>query len=169
MPNPKQSHLVIGYTTDKHLLLDLDNTSLPKARKLVKMIIENFPFVGNALIMLSSERKFYTMKIYHPINPVKQLTIRENYHVIFDAEHDFQKFFKIFDTLVHFGILEKDYLKIRNFRGDMTLRVSGTRRTIGYKPAPEYADYIRNKKGKKGGNGIGDYLNLYFSVNPLSF
>lgn len=169
MPKFKQSYLVIGYTTSDHLLLDLDNTSYTKARKLAKLIMKEFSMLGDCVIMRSSTRKIYDMKIYKPCEQVQQLTIRDNYHLIFSEKIGFDQCCNIIEVLCEFGILDKDYKLIRSFRGDMTLRVSGTQQTVGYKPAPEFVEYLINPRHEKKGKGIEEYFNLYFAVNPQLF
>lgn len=47
--------LICGYTTKEHLLVDLDNCSLRKALCIAKMIMKDYPDVGDCLVVQCAE------------------------------------------------------------------------------------------------------------------
>lgn len=95
--------LVCGYTTQDHLLVDLDGCSLWQATQIAKMIMQEYPQVGDCLIVLSSEA---------------------HYHLIFDSHLNWTRIYDITQTLGYLGIVEKNFMWVRELRHDLTLRIS---------------------------------------------
>lgn len=155
---------IVGYTTNEHLLLDLDNTSFDKVCKLMYMIFDNYPEVGDCLIMESSIKKYTQETRYNPIEGIKFFTHRNNYHVIFDNKIPYSKAYEIIEMLAELDVLEKDYVKIRSFRGDMTLRISDTQLTYKNKPMPYFMGILLNPNIKKHDGFIQVYLSFYQSL-----
>lgn len=151
--------IITGYTTRRHLLLDLDNTKLPKAVSIVNMVMDEWPEVGDCLILNSSNVRD-TLNVRYSWNGAPYHK-REgsNYHLVFDGLIGWNKAAHICETLAGLRILEKDYEKIRTFRGDMTLRISPAMLSTGLKPAPVCVCAIKNKRYGGSGSGIFDYLN----------
>jgi len=154
----EKPNIVIGYTTREHLLLDLDKTTLLKAVLLVKLIQQQYAKVGDALIILSSigthrQRIRYT-RYGRPL-VVRSLN---NYHVVFDATIGYNSCCRIISTLAGLSVLNRDYVKIRTFRGDMTLRVSPNAQLNGLKPMPHVVYYSQTKHPYKRGGNIDKYL-----------
>ena len=128
--------LIIGYTTRRHLLLDLDNCSQEKARRLALLIMAAWPEVGNCLIVLSSPAPLCVELRYSWNNWPWIRTRRSNYHLVFDNQVGYNKCCRICACLAGVGVLNRDYVKLREFRGDMTLRVSSAPLSTGLKPRP---------------------------------
>lgn len=158
---------VLGYTTRNHLCIDLDNTSYPKVLGLVQMIMKYYPYVGHACIMLSSTRKFKQQINYTPPNGLRVQTVRNNYHVIFDNFISYEASCKIIETLAHLDVIDKEYIRIREMRNDMTLRTNKTVLTTGIKDAPKFLCWIKNIHERKKGYGIDQYLRFYLVSNFL--
>jgi hypothetical protein len=137
--------LIIGYTTKEHLLLDLDETSLPDVVGLSKLLIQSYPEIGHILILSSSKpsKKDYT-KFNSKGIPQHRFTY-QNYHIVTDNIIGYQRCLEIIDTLVDLDVLQHEYKEIRLFRGDMTLRTSCkplVNRTV---PPPKPKRFIENK------------------------
>jgi len=151
--------LIVGYTTRDHLLLDLDDSSLPKVKGLVDKVMESYPEVGDALILLSSPHELDIKVNYYDALPRFSVT-RESYHVVFSGRIGYNKCCKICASLASVNILERSYIRCRNFRGDMTLRVSPSELSTGVKPAPVAVCAIHNKQYEGNGDGIEEYLDF---------
>lgn len=116
--------LIVGYTTRDHLLLDLDETSKFKASRLAQLIIESYPDVGNCLILESSTPSKQSYLKYDDKGVPLEYWVKQNYHLVFDAYVGYSRCVHIIETLAELNVLQSEYLEIRQFRGDMTLRVS---------------------------------------------
>ncbi len=152
--------LIIGYTTRRHLLLDLDKTSLTKTAALARLIMREYPEVGDCLILRSSEgdgaislKYDNYQRPYHRVNG-------DSFHLVFDGLIGYNKACRIIEALAGVHVLNRDYVKIREFRGDMTLRISSTSLYSGLKPAPVCVTGIKNKAFKGVGEGIEAYLRV---------
>jgi len=115
---------VIGYTTRRHLLIDLDDTTKEKAMRITKMIQKEWPEVGSCLLMLSSTGKDRELIKYSNYQRPFHKRDRQNIHLVFDNLIGYNKCCKICQVLAELRIVNKAYTDIRKFRGDMTLRVS---------------------------------------------
>jgi len=151
---------IIGYTTRLHLLIDLDNTTLTKAIKLCTLIIEQYPKIGSALICLSSEKPYRQWLRY--TSTARPLIVRSlpSYHIIFDNVVGYNLCCRILETLAGLDILNEDYAKIRDFRGDMTLRISPAICTDEVKLMPIPKAYIRNHRCRKHDGMTIQYLKM---------
>jgi hypothetical protein len=152
------SLLIIGYTTRRHLLLDLDNTSEDKVNWLANMIMDEWPEVGDCLVLCSSESPLQVELKYSWDNRPWIRVTRSNYHLVFDNIIGYNKACKIIETLEGLNILQRDYSKIRAFRGDMTLRVSEAALSTGVKPAPKKVMWILQMGNKMHDRMIDEYL-----------
>lgn len=152
---------VIGYTTRRHLLLDLDNTTLTKVEIIARAIMRQWPKVGDCLIMESSAKPLKLLVIYKPLHHPEHKIVANNYHLIFDNQIGYNLCCKIINTLAGLGILNKDYEKIREFRGDMTLRISPVTLSDGEKPAPIPRTYLKNSACARRDGRILLYLKLW--------
>ncbi|MCJ7573953.1 hypothetical protein MUO93_06785 [Candidatus Bathyarchaeota archaeon] len=156
-----EPNFIIGYTTRTHLLLDLDDTSLEKARRLAYMIMEEWPKVGDCLVVESSRKRLVVRVRYSWNNHPWMSRESPNYHLIFDNIVGYNTCCRICETLAELGVLNRDYVKIRTFRGDMTLRVSHQNLSTGaVKPPPEPVEYLFNTAQKWRDQKIDDYLAL---------
>lgn len=117
-PEPENAErLICGYTTREHLILDLDTShSLAATIGLVRMIQHEFPDVGDCLICQSSWK---------------------GYHCIFDDKISWSRILQISSTLAGLQIVNRNYIKIRKFREDLTLRVSSIDRGEKKSEAPK--------------------------------
>ena len=129
--------LVVGYTTQDHLLVDLDNCSEYKAFILATKIISEYPFLGDCLIVESSEA---------------------HYHLIFDDYVSWERLVKIIEILADLGIVQKNYAQVRTFRRDLTLRISDKKGEDRYRPPPKPICEIKVNHTCNGHYGIGKYL-----------
>jgi hypothetical protein len=157
-PRAPDRLLIIGYTTRRHLLLDLDDTSLEKARRLADLIIDEWPEVGDCLILQSSVA-LLSVRLRYSWNNWPWISVtRPGFHLVFDNCIGYNKACRICETLAGLNVLERDYLRIRTFRGDMTLRVSEAALSTGAKPAPEPVEYLINTAQKWRDRKIDEYL-----------
>jgi hypothetical protein len=95
--------LVCGYTTQDHLLVDLDGCSQWQAKKIAEMLIREYPIAGTCLIVQSSEN---------------------HYHLVFDSWLPWEYIHKIVMILGDLGLVEKNFSMVRELRHDLTLRIS---------------------------------------------
>lgn len=161
------SLLIVGYTTRRHLLLDLDNTSLEKANRLANMIMDEWPEVGDCLVLRSSESPLRIEVKYSWNNQPWISVTRSSYHLVFDNVIGYNKACRICETLAELKILQRDYMRIRQFRGDMTLRVSEAALSTGVKPAPKPVEYLINTRQKWRDRRIDEYLSFRGAVLGL--
>jgi hypothetical protein len=125
------------------LILDLDGSkSTSKAAKLVRFIQREFPDVGSCLICESSAGK---------------------HHAIFNARLSWSRVLHICRALAGLGALDKNFIKIRSFREDLTLRVTPVARSLGYYEAPVPVALIRSQGTRRGFSGIDCYLKALLS------
>jgi len=149
------------------LLLDLDDTSLYKVTRLVKILQQSYPELGNALIMHSSTRKAQSTLHINRHGIPKEVLRRESYHVIFNNKVSYARCCEITNVLVDLDILEHEYRVVRAKRGDMTLRVSPMVLSKGIKPEPKpYRTVPGCYFGKQDGM-IKQYLAFLYAANNL--
>lgn len=151
---------VVGYTTRNHLIIDLDNTSHYKVRCLVKLLMQQYPEIGDCLILRSSQNTYKEKWNYPVLQNPKLITVRDNYHVVFNNKLSYEECCKIIENLAYLGAINEDYVNIRNMRQDMTLRVSEIVNTFNVKPKPQFTEYIENPYCKTNGKGIYSYNRL---------
>lgn len=118
------SLLIAGYTTRSHLLLDLDETSLPDVKALARLIMQSWPDVGDCLVVQSSEPSKTSYLKYDDKGIPHERLVYQNFHLVFDCPVGYDRCLSIIDALVALDVLNSEYKDIRLFRGDMTLRVS---------------------------------------------
>jgi hypothetical protein len=128
--------LILGYSSQNQLLLDLDNCSVKKAIWLARMIQQEWPEVGDCLVVHCGA---------------------DSHHLVFSNRLSWSKISKILSVLCGLGILEKDYMKIRRFRKDLTLRVSPKQEENKFKPTPLPVAYLHGNN-KSENNLINNYL-----------
>jgi len=157
----------VGYTTSEHLLLDLDDTSLYKVTRLIQILQQSYPELGNALIMHSSTRKAQsTLRINRHGIP-KEVLRRESYHVVFNNRVTYARCCEVTNTLVDLNILEPEYRVVRAKRGDMTIRVSPMLLSKGIKPEPKpYRTILSPYSGRQHGM-IKQYLAFLYATRNL--
>ena len=156
--HPLRGIPVLGYTTRRHLILDLDNTTLFLARWVVRKIMTEWPKVGDCIILKSSEKPDQIRLIHNKWGRPLLYHDRINYHLVFDNGIGYNSCVRICRVLAGLGILNPDYVKIRQFRGDMTLRV-GTLITYNeVKYPPVYLAKLHNRFTVRRDGFIGQYL-----------
>jgi hypothetical protein len=158
----------IGYTTREHLCLDLDNTSFFKTENLVKLLMCQYPFLGDALIMCSSKPKLRISYRPDTILVPNMKVRRHNYHVIFNNSIDYEMSCKIIEALAELDVIARDFTRIRQMRNDMTLRVSRTVNMQHTKPAPTLEKYVVNPHAINRGDGIMRYMTLRLCFDALT-
>jgi hypothetical protein len=132
-------NLVVGYTCQDHLLLDLDKTDFHRVRKIAAMIRKEWPYVGACLILNSSTL---------------------NYHLVFDGQLSWDEIVHIIQTLATLGIVQKEYATVRTFRRDLTLRVSEKRGVDRLRPVPQPVELLIKAGVARPSFGIPRYLRL---------
>ena len=164
--------LILGYTTRRHLLLDLDDTTLIKATRLIDMIFKEWPEVGDVLVLISSKGNDRIDLIYDKFNWPFFKRFRYNYHLVFDNLIGYNKACKICETLAEISLIDKGYSRIRKFRGDLTLRLTPKIMRSGVQGHPRILKFKTNPHKKNKDDYISKYL--YFlgiarSLIPLDF
>ena len=154
----------IGYTTREHLCLDLDNTSFFKTENLVEMLMREHPELGHAVIMCSSKPSFFERLCYMPCQIPRNVVKRCNYHVVFNNFIDYEASCRIIETLAEIDVVNREYVRIRQMRNDMTLRVSKTVNMWHTKPKPKLLRFIINPYATKQDEGIKRYMTLFNCV-----
>jgi hypothetical protein len=153
--------LIVGYTTRSHLLLDLDETSYYDVVRLARIIMRNYPDVGNCLVVESSTPSIRTYLKYDDKGVPHERLAYQNFHLVFDSPVGYDRCVAIIDTLVELNILAPEYKQIRMFRGDMTLRVSQKILHHRIIPAPKPRKLLANL-----GN-MSDFENIYQYVTLI--
>ncbi len=146
-PAPKNL-IVVGYTTQEHLLVDLDKCSWLKAQAVAKMIMRQWPVVGDCLIVRSSPFHF---------------------HLVFDNQLDWDTIVRIIETLADLGIVEEKYRQVRHFRRDLTLRVSdkiGEQRNY---PVPQPKLILQHRGSDSRYKGIQRYLQILAAFTEAEY
>jgi len=163
----QQHKLIVGYTTSQHLCIDLDDTSLYKVTKLIQILQQSYPELGNALIMHSSTRNVeHTVRINRHGIP-RHILKRESFHVIFNNKIGSIRCWEIIGTLIDLDIEPPQVRQIRARRRDMTLRVSPMVLSNGIKPEPKpYRTVPSCYYGKQDGM-IKQYLAFLYATNNL--
>ena len=159
--------IIVGYTTTEHLLLDLDYTTQKKAQGLCNLLIKDYPEIGDVLILLSSSREAHTYLKPNSLGILQEWCSYPSYHVVTDNRIGYKRCVEIIHTLVLLDVLEAEFKKIREFRGDMTLRVSPKVLSNKIRPAPSPIWYIKNEFCRRHDGMIYEYMNLYNAVNRL--
>lgn len=149
---------VIGYTTRDHLCIDLDNTSVNKVFVLTKMIMKDFPYVGNAVILETSARRLFVKVNYPPLKTACFQTARNNFHVVFDNWISYEESCRIIETLARLDVINEEYIRIREMRNDMTLRVSKSVLMDETKPSPVPLLFVINRWCDRHDFAMGQYL-----------
>jgi hypothetical protein len=107
---------IVGYTTRDHLILDLDKSdSLFITEKLVRLMQANYPDIGDCLISESS---------------------LDGFHCIFDNRLSWRRIMHISRTLTSLFIVNRNFVKVRKFREDLTLRITSIDRGEEKSEAP---------------------------------
>jgi len=138
-----ESMVVMGYTTQRHLLVDLDNAGMDEAMYIAKEIRRTWPMVGGALVVESSPH---------------------HYHLVYDNYIDWSNIEDIIESLADIGVVEQNYAWIRTFRRDLTLRVSDKKGVDYYRPAPTPVAEVETGGFRA---GVPDYLNLVIAYRAL--
>jgi hypothetical protein len=146
----------------------LDNTSYFKTENFVKLLMREYPYLGDALIMCSSKPKFVERLRHIGTYVPTTLVRRHNYHVIFNNSIDYEMSCKIIETLAELDVIARDFIRIRQMRNDMTLRVSPTVNMQYTKPAPTLEKLVVNPYAINKGDGIMRYIALRLCFGTLT-
>jgi hypothetical protein len=115
---------------------------MSKAVKLVRLVQREFPDIGSCLICESSAGK---------------------HHAIFNARLSWSRILHICRVLEGLDTLDRNFIKIRSFREDLTLRVTPVGRSLGYYEAPVPVAFVRSEGAHTGFSGIDCYLKALLS------
>jgi hypothetical protein len=129
--------------------------------------MQEYPYLGDALIMCSSKPSFVERRKHLPMQLPAPLVRRHNYHVIFNNFIDYEASCKIIETLAELDVLNREYVRIRQMRNDMTLRVSPTVNMQHTKQAPTLETYMVNPYAINRGDGIMRYIALRLCFGSL--
>lgn len=151
---------IVGYTTRRHLILDLDNTTRYGARAITKKIQWEWPKVGDCLILSSSVKPDRVRLIFNKWGRPLVVHDRRNFHLIFDNGIGYNLSCRICRVLAGLGILNPDYVRIREFRGDMTLRISPAVLYNEIKPIPSIVAWVYNDYTTRRDGYIRHYLRV---------
>jgi hypothetical protein len=154
---------VLGYTTRRHLILDLDNTTAGYVRVMARRIMAEWPKVGDCLILCSSEKPDWVRLVYNKWGRPLIIHDRHNFHLIFDNGIGYTLSCRICRVLAELGILNEDYVKIREFRGDMTTRVGPTLLYDEVKPPPRVVERVYNNYTTRRDG----YIELYLKMKKI--
>lgn len=133
---PISNRIVAGYSTRTHLLLDVDNTQMPKVLLLTQYLQREYPHVGNALLVLSSLHTPQQTLYYMPQTAPIPLQIANCYHVVFDNTIGYNSCDYILRVLTGLDVFKKMADKLRGLRCCMTLRISPKIKMVGIDPCP---------------------------------
>src|SRR6266852_439858 len=128
---------IVGYSTDRHMLLDLDKIDSFKAVGLARMIQTEKPELGCCLVLQSS---------------------LSGYHVVFDEYIGWPAILGLTDLLADLHIVNRQYRTLRHWRGDLTLRISPRYGRRSLSPAPIARQYIHSTIKCCHEHGLRDYL-----------
>ena len=140
--------LVVGYTTQTHLLVDLDNCSWAKAQGAAKMIMRSYPFVGDMLIVESSP---------------------SHYHLVGDNFLRWDQIVNVVESIADLQLVDENYRLAREFRRDLTLRVSDKIGAVRYHAVPQPKLIIQTGFPVSPWKGIQRYLDVLNAFNPTPY
>jgi len=144
-PELSLSNLVCGYSTSRHLILDLDGIDTYKTVRLVRLLQLDYTDLGCALVLRSS---------------------RNGRHVVFDEYVGWDRILSITDTLSALHLLNYGYQFLRLWRGDLTLRVSPKQGTRLAERSPRPLDLLHSRRGCCHLHGIRGYLEVLKAFSP---
>lgn len=140
------------------MILDLDNSGLEYAERIARMVMHEWPRVGDCLILESTTQPDRVRLSYNKWGRPLVIHDRPNHHLVYGGLIGYNTAAKICRTLAGLGVLEEDYDKIREFRGDMTLRVSPSSMMDEVKPEPRAVLYLLNDNADWSDIYIKEYL-----------
>jgi len=138
----------------------LDDTGLPMAMRIAKLIQENWPEVGDCLILQSSWAPLRVELRYSWNNWPWIKVTRPSHHLVFDGLIGYNKCCRICEVLAGLRVLPKAFMEIRGFRGDMTLRVSSAPMRDKERPAPMVVARVQAPIPGHRGGYIEEFINL---------
>lgn len=158
--------VISAYSTSQHLCIDLDGAHLSQVEGIAKLIQTEYSEVSNCLIVKSSDAVVVHKR--HELYPWLTIseTHRESYHLIFDGEMSYEKCMNIITTLAGCDVLNKQYLFVREWRGDMSLRVSRKLTIQRDAPPPQPVKFIRGRQQYSRTHMIDYYLATLSTYNP---
>lgn len=124
---------IIGYTTHCYLLLDFDDTTLNKVKGISNLLTIQYK-LGSYIIMKSSCGKNKFIKVNNEVFVEK--TIDGSYHVIFGRKIRYSKICDIINLLANLDVLQSEYANIRNWRNDITLRITRDTSKLAFREKP---------------------------------
>src|SRR5258708_8197588 len=149
MTAPSDSNkIVVGYTTQTHLLVDLDNCSWVKAQAAAKLIMHSYRMVGDCLIVESSPA---------------------HYHLVFDDRLEWDTIVHIIEVIADLQLVQENFRQVRTFRRDITLRVSDKIGAVRYHAIPQPKLILQTGHMCDGFHGIRQYLDILNAFNPVPY
>jgi hypothetical protein len=120
----------------------------------------SYPDLGDALILQTYPGKKYRSDWIYYLRGLFEVPKRARWHVVFDGELAYERCCEIIGTLVDLNVLDEWYRRIRDFRGDMTLRVSKRVERTRVVPIPKPVCLIRTNNSSNSGGGIAEYCEM---------
>lgn len=128
---------ILGYSTDWHMLLDLDKIDLWRAQRITASLIKDQPWLGCGLVLQSSASGF---------------------HVVFDEPAEWDRLLSLTDLLSELHIVNRQYRTLRHWRGDLTLRISPKVGSKSIAEVPTAKCYVHSAVKCCHAHGIATYL-----------
>ena len=139
-PKTGYERLIVAHTVRNNLLLDLDHPNgYSRTVKFIRILQQEYPDIGDCLLCESSQNKF---------------------HCIFNNFITWKRAIHIYKVLMGLGILNRNFIKTRTFREDLTLRVSSVDRGIRQSDAPKPIGIIKFQALPSEDHGIQEYLTV---------
>jgi len=140
----RDGSIVTAYTTTRHLLVDLDKVSAFQSRGLARMLIEQYPGLGDCLVVRCGDY---------------------SHHLVFDNILPFEYLNRVILLLWDLRIVNDEVLYFREQRGDFSLRVSQKLTENTDKTCPQPVFYLSNNMTQQKDSMIREYLKLLSIFN----
>lgn len=166
---------ILAYTTNQHLILDVDDVSLGRVHKIAQWTQKIFK-AGDCLVVKSSSRvvhkfsRWARIKLYLKwwalfwINRESRMdtladVLNKNkyevgsYYLIFNNKMSWEQIVHAIRILAARGYVDWRFFTLRQTKMDLTVRYTHkwyySQGKCGIKPAPEIVEYLRHKSDKR--------------------
>lgn len=155
---------VVGYSTTKHMLLDLDGINACQLYRALR-VIENLIGHTSYVICISSIKSIFMIRDSFDRPVFMHDVPRINVHVILEKEMNYPKITYYYDVLAGLGILDEKHVEMRRKRLDVTLRVSPK----GVIPPPLPVIYHKHRGDDYNIHAYLSTLDTFRNVHPYAF
>lgn len=143
--NDRNGSMVTAYTTTRHLLVDLDDSTLFQSTGLAILLSKEYPDLGDCLVVSCGDN---------------------SHHLVFDNILDFDYLNRVIRLLWDFRYVNDEVRYFRDHRGDFSLRVSEKLTVDEDKQIPRPVYYISNNQTPQRDYQMKNYLELLALFNP---